>query len=453
MCKDLVNDNIMNITYTIHDTIYALVTAYGKAGVSVIRISGKYAFEIAQKFCGKNFDYSKQSMKLFDIISPSDGQLIDKGLVLIFKGPNSFTGEDVVEFQLHGSIAVIKKMLKELSFFKNCRIAQPGEFSKRAFLNEKLDIVAAEGLAQLINSETEIQRRLALQQMNGQQKAFFEILRSDVIALLASIEAFIDFPDEDLPIDLLMSIKFDIDKLKTRVIKVLEEGRKSEIINAGIKVAIVGRPNVGKSSFLNLVAQRDAAIVSDIAGTTRDVIEVKLDLSGYSFVFCDTAGIHDTNDVIEKEGISRTMNAIDQSDILVIIGDPDSSFIKADHPNKIYVHNKSDLYKGNEVSSNGEDVFVVSMKTVDGVSFLIDKILQKGIDLFSLSSSGFVSNIRQKEHLENALEYLHAAKKERSIEIISEYIRLSAVEIGKIYHGVDVEDVLDVIFENFCIGK
>lgn len=436
------------------DTIFALSTVLGKSGIAVIRISGPQAFAVLADFQVKkklehgHFIFAK-------IFHPQNGNHLDDVIILGSRAPNSFTGEDTIELHLHGSVAVIKDILSALSKLSYLRFALPGEFSKIAFLNGKLDLTKAEALVNLINSETTIQKEIALRQLGGELENLYESWRLQMIGILAKLEALIDFPDEDIPQSLLGQLAHDIKQLSEKIYEHLHSASRGETITRGIKIAIIGAPNVGKSSLLNALAKRDVAIVSDIAGTTRDVIEVKMDLNGFPIILYDTAGLRDASDVIESEGIKRAINTSRASDISLYVVDstaPESQQIVPQAHEKPYLvlKNKSDLQKGEILLANE---MLLSVKTGEGLDELIKKLANMIEEIYTPSHEPMITSERYRQHLSKSFDLLKCFNLQTTLEISAEYVRLATKEIGQITGKVEVEEVLDEIFSSFCIGK
>ena len=330
-------------------TIYALSTGPGISGIAVIRVSGKNTAEVVKKITGDELPNPREATRRkFNYINTNE--LIDEGVLLWFPGPNSYTGEDLAEFHVHGSRAVINALHSTISKIENCRLAEPGEFTKRAFQNGKINLIEAESIADLITSETEIQRKQALKIMSGQSSDQFNSWREKLLKILSHIEAKIDFPDEDLPKDILTNIQKTSDQVSSEIQKTLNDQKVGERIREGFKIAIVGPTNSGKSSLLNYLSKRDAAIVSEIAGTTRDVIETHLNLDGYPVVISDTAGIRESKNEIEKKGIKLALNRAEDADLKLVIIEAKNVDFKGVLKNlldesAIIVINKSDLIK------------------------------------------------------------------------------------------------------------
>ncbi|KAF9913915.1 tRNA modification GTPase gtpbp3, mitochondrial [Lobosporangium transversale] len=521
------------------DTIFALSTHPGKAGIAVIRISGSQAISVLRSMTPAKSSLPKPRHAVTRrLICPQTTEILDKGMVIWFPGPNSFTGEDSVEFHCHGGRAVVDGILKGIgNVGSQIRLAEPGEFARRAFENDKLDLTEVEGLADLLNAETEAQRRLALRQADGGLKKLYDSWRTELIKSMGLIEALIDFgEDENIEDDVYDNV---VDKVKSlfKVIKEhMDDDRRGEILRDGIHVTIMGPPNAGKSSFLNFITKRQAAIVSSIPGTTRDVVEVSLDIGGYPILIGDTAGLRLSQDEIEMEGVRRAQDRIKSADIniailpvtgflnvnsavektvtmscndtnsidpivvdairknpktMVLINKIDLSgadtaeimgqiqsqlWPEADHVNRERdkYYNQEDRGKGIEeaLSSKGSDddsknssakssgehrLWAISCQTGDGIAaFLQDfiKILKNRFET-SLSSSTSITQYRHRKHLENCLQSLEAFLNLGVDDVVlgAEELRHAASDLGKITGRVDVEEVLDVVFREFCIGK
>ena len=445
-------------------TIFALSSGKGKAGVGVIRVSGeatKNAISILTK-SEKCPEPRVASLKWF--YDPLSGGRLDHGLVIFFPGPNSFTGEDVAEFHIHGGYAVVSGFLEALSKIENLRLAEAGEFTRRAFDNGKMDLTEAEGLADLINSETEGQRRQALRQMDGNLKELYEGWRHDLISAMAYLEADIDFADEEIPDDVTERIIPIVHDLYQDIQKHLDDGHRGERLRHGLQVVILGAPNAGKSTLLNYLSRRDVAIVSDIAGTTRDSLEVHLDISGFPVSIIDTAGIRESEDAIESEGIRRALSKAEQSDLRIIILDgANSSYLDhgmADHmgQNTMVMISKKDLgviIDTEKLPRNIIGTWHVSVKNGDGISDFMASFEKEVGARMQLTDTPSLTRTRHRLHLQNALDHMgrFLAADHFELELLSEDLRMAAREIGKITGYVDVEDILEKIFTEFCIGK
>jgi tRNA modification GTPase len=436
-------------------TIFALATAPGKSGVAIIRISGPHAFSSLEQLTTQALPKDRTA-SLRTLINPLTNQAIDKAVVLTFPTPNSFTGEDVVELHIHGSRAIINILVKLLSNFNNFRLANPGEFSKRAFLNERMDLTEAEGLADLIEAETLIQQQQAIRQMQGELSKLYDTWKHKLIHSLALIEAYIDFPDDNIPENVIVDVEKNIESLKSEITLHLNDENRGEILRKGIYVAILGAPNVGKSSLLNYLAKRDVAIVSHIAGTTRDVIEVSLDLGGYPVTIADTAGIRESQDPIEKEGINRALQRAEDADIKVVMLSADDSENLKDEISSI-IDNKSlvlinKIDKGTQNTAL-DDTIQISLKENIGLDMFIEKLSLLIDEKFSPSSEPLLTRERHRRYLNDCLEHLSYFNINNSLELACEDLRLSARSLGQIVGTIDVETILDEIFIKFCIGK
>jgi tRNA modification GTPase len=411
---------------------------------------------------------------LVRVRDPASGEIIDDGLALWFPGPKSETGEDVAELQLHGGRAVIAAALAALGRLEGLRMAEPGEFTRRAFENGRLDLTAVEGLADLIAAETEAQRRQAYRQLNGLLGNRAEDWRKRLIGALALVEARIDFPDEgDVPEDLIRPALKAARALRDEIAEVLAGTQRGERLRDGLVVAIAGPPNVGKSTLFNWLAKREAAIVSEIPGTTRDVIEVHLDLAGYPVTVLDTAGIRVSNDPVEREGIARAQRRAADADLVlwVIEAGGEETNCKsqaidvnlADHAEIWLVENKADLVGSNEsrFTNNERECkfglrFRVSARTGQGMNHISDGIAHYAARYFEDSGAALITRGRHREALNRAAEALDralASDLPNGEEIVAEELRLAARWLGRLTGRVDVEDILDVIFRDFCIGK
>jgi tRNA modification GTPase len=388
------------------------------------------------------------------LVDPGSGELLDRALVLWFPAPGSFTGEDVVEFHVHGSPAVIDGMLTALAGLPGCRLAEPGEFTRRAFENGRLDLSAAEGIADLIEAETAAQRRQALEQSGGGFARLTEGWAQRLTRLLAHLEAAIDFPEEELPADLIAALDTDVAALAAEITERLADGRRGERLRDGFAVALIGPPNSGKSSLLNALAGRDAAIVSATAGTTRDVIEVHLDLGGYPVILADTAGLRDEAGDIEAEGIRRALSRAESADITVLVldgTDPDQKarFAPLIDERTLVVWNKCDL---GVVAEPGAEDRLVSARTGQGLGDLVAELGRRAAARLA-GPPAIVTRARHRAALEECVAALMRARGAGLPELIAEDLRLAVRALGRITGRVDVEDLLDVIFREFCIGK
>ena len=431
-----------------NDIIFALASAKGRAGVSVIRVSGKNSIFSIEKLLKNTLPVDNKCLrKIYD----ADDNIIDEVLILTFKEKASFTGDETVEIHCHGSTAVVTYILQTLSNIKNFRIADPGEFTRRALENGNLDLTQVEGLADLIESETEAQRRLAIRSMDGALSSKVQEWRKDLIRAVSLIEATIDFADEDIPTDVTPEVLGLINKTQTDIKSEIKGSFAAERIREGFEIAIVGPPNIGKSTLLNALAGRDAAITSDMAGTTRDVIEVKMDISGFAVTLLDTAGIRETTDKIEKIGVDRAKLRAKNADLRLFIthsGEPNDLKLNPEE-NDIVVIGKSDLL-------NKPDILAISGKSGEG----LDSLLEEISDRLSRLSIGAQTATRERHRISmiKAQRFLDSGKL-----LIEDNLELSELASSEFHQGIQtlssligsvgVEDLLDEIFSSFCLGK
>lgn len=442
-------------------TIYALSTVFGKSGVAVFRISGKEALSAVKKLSDIDCNKIVSRHAYFSALHALNGDALDHALIIYFKAPASFTGEDIVEIHSHGSKAVISSLLENLGSIEGFRLAEPGEFSKRAFYNGKMDLTEAEGLADLIDAETSEQQKYALRQIKGELKNLYEGWRADLVTVLSHLEAYIDFPDEELPDNIVLNLENTVFKVKEGIKRHLSQSNYGERLHEGFRVVILGEPNAGKSSLLNTLAQREAVIVSDIAGTTRDAVDVYMNLGGYPVIFTDTAGLRDTEEQIEKKGIEIAYDKAKEADLIIALADGRNinmeqfDSIATDCKNKIiYVINKSDCLTKKQCSEfSGQGYTVISAKHKTGIDFLIENIKQRISDEFTGNSSALITRQRYREVLNAVFKDLDGFNLNKSIELAAEDIRLAARNIGKITGRIEVDEILDKIFGSFCIGK
>lgn len=444
----------MNQKQTINDTIFAAATAPGAAGVSVFRISGPQAFAALETLTGKPCPAPRlAALRLLRHPETRDG--IDQALVLAFENPASFTGEDVVELHTHGGRAVLKATLEALSHMDGLRMAEPGEFSRRAFHNGKLDLTAAEGIADLIHAETEAQRRQALRMVEGELEKHYEAFRSRLIRSLALVEAYIDFPDEDLPDSVYDELNAEVRGLRDELAAHLADNRRGERIRDGLYATIIGAPNAGKSTLMNHLAKRDVSIVSDTAGTTRDVVEVHLSLAGYALTVADTAGLRFSTDEIESEGIRRALERAGTSDLKIAMFDateePDEATIAQIDENTLVVLNKMDAAES--IPPQFPEGLPVSLKTGQGVDNLFNALENRISGLFFSESSPIITRTRHRVAIERAVMHLDRFLAGGDIELIGEELRLAVYAMASVTGRVDVDEILGEIFSSFCIGK
>ena len=440
-------------------TIYALSSGAGPAGVAVVRLSGPDAGQALLRITGRSVLPVPRHALLSALNRPDSGERIDDGLVLWFPAPHSYTGEDVVEFHIHGGPAVIAGALEALGGMTGLRMAEPGEFTRRAFLNGKLDLTAAEGVADLVAAETDAQRRQALRQAEGELARLYDGWRERLVRTLAHFEAYIDFPDEELPEDVLVGIHNEISSLVDSIFQHIDDNRRGERLRAGLDIAIVGPPNAGKSSLMNRLAQRDAAIVSETAGTTRDVIEVAMDLGGYPVVLADTAGLRAAEGSIEEEGVRRARKRAETADLLILVldgGDPASVVGAADliGPSTLVALNKCDIAPSAiRIEAPSLGVCPVSATTGEGIGVFLDRLAAAVRARIGLSGQPAITRARHREALERCHSALSRAQGAVMPELAAEDLRLAVQALGRITGRVDVDDLLDVIFRDFCIGK
>lgn len=434
------------------DTIFALSSGSLPSGVAVIRISGPLTFQICSTLVG---DLPPMREFALRSIRARNGLVLDRGLVVVFPGPRSFTGEDSAELHLHGSKAVISVLFEELQGFDGCRLAEAGEFSRRAFENGKVDLVEIEGLADLLVAETEMQRRLAIEQSLGNVSKVFDDWRERLLTARALIEAELDFADEsDVPGAVSDRVWTALAVLRDEISGKIDDEKRGEIIRDGFKVVIAGPPNAGKSSLMNALARRDIAIVTEYAGTTRDVIQCDLDIEGYAVKLYDTAGIRETADVVEREGIRRAQQKIDQADLVLLLTDISTHQDIAQEiitGPVINIGTKSDIAVAERSGRFDICISTLRDKDVDAVRNLILSTVKDRVDGASLA---IPSRIRQRQFLQTALGEIDLALDNgKGLELRAEHLRQSADALGRVVGRVDVETLLGKIFSEFCIGK
>jgi len=437
-------------------TIYAPATAPGQAGIAVVRVSGPEAGTVLDRLAGGRPVPRKAVVRWLNI----DDEPLDLALVLWFPAPASFTGEDVVELHLHGGRAVVAAVLDALSRLPGLRPAEAGAFTHRAFDHGKLDLTAVEGLADLVAAETEAQRRLALRQSGGALARLYDDWRERLLTATAMIEAAIDFPDEDLPASLIVQVHHKMKQVREKIQQHLADGHRGERLREGLHLAIVGAPNVGKSSLLNRLARREAAIVSRHPGTTRDVIDVALDLGGYPVTIADTAGLRESGDEIEAEGVRRALARAEAADLKLAVfaattwpdGDRETrAMLGAD---TLVVVNKIDLCLGlGRLDAHGSTVWPISCLTGAGIDALVAEIGRRAEAAMDPGLSLMLSRARHRLALDDCVVALGRGLDAPSPEFLAEDLRLAIRALGRITGRVDVEDVLDRIFAEFCIGK
>lgn len=444
-------------------TIYALASAPGRAGVAVVRVSGAAAGRALEALTHRSLPPPRQAV-LRRLTDPGNDQVLDNALVLWMPAPASFTGEDIAELHLHGGRAVVASVLEALSHVPGCRMAEAGEFTRRALQNGRMDLTQVEGLADLINAETQAQQRQALGQLEGRLRALYEGWAGRLLRLAAHMEAAIDFADEELPDDLMAAVHAGIVTLVGEIARHLADDRRGERLRDGVSVAILGAPNVGKSTLLNTLARRDVAIVSDIAGTTRDVLDVYLDLGGIPVLLADTAGIREGAEAVESEGIRRARQRAADADLKLVVADaaewPDVSreTLALQGEGDILVLNKADrLSHPPDLTAGDRRICAISAQSGEGMEAFL-AVLTQAVSALAAVAPGEGALLTRARHRE-ALEKCHAALQRviaepgRTVDLLAEDVRHAVHQLGRITGRVDVEDYLDVIFRDFCIGK
>jgi tRNA modification GTPase len=439
------------------DTIFALASGSGRAAVSLVRVSGPGAGPVLQALGGRALPPPRAAV-LRALHDPATGELLDRALCLWFPGPASFTGEDVVELHLHGGRAVLQGVVSALSVL-GCRPAEPGDFSRRAFDHGKLDLTEVEAIADLVDAETAMQRRQALRQMDGALGRLYEDWRARLLRLLAHLEADLDFPDEDLPEGLAAALARALESLKLEISRHLQDGAAGQRLREGLSIALLGAPNAGKSSLLNALAGRDVAIVSARAGTTRDVIDVHLDLGGYPVTVADTAGLREAADEIESEGVRRALDRARRADLKLLVFDgaawpavdPATAALADD--SSLIILSKGDLGVQGAASLLGRPCQTVSASTGAGMAELLGLLQREIAARYALPEAPALTRMRHRLALQDCVAALARALEAPLPELAAEDVRLAARSLGRITGRVDVEDLLDIIFRDFCIGK
>ena len=442
-------------------TIYALSTGPGVSGIAIIRVSGEDTSKVIKSLTGSQLPKARIAT-LSKIYNINTSELIDEGIILWFPGPQSYTGEDMAEIHIHGGKAVILAVQNEIAKIENCRLAGPGEFTKLAFQNGKINLLKAESIADLISAETEIQRLQAIKIMKGNSSDKFNAIREKLLKLLSFVEAKIDFPDEDLPDESLVRIKNDSLDVINEIDKILNDQKVGEIIREGFKIAIVGPTNAGKSSLLNNLSNREVAIVSEIAGTTRDVVETHLNIDGYPVIISDTAGIRDSKNEIEKKGIKLALKRAEKADLKLVVVDAKSIDLSPFlndllKKNAILVVNKSDLIKNKlDQDVSKFDHVLISLKNNLNIDKLILKIKNNLKNRFISEEDILITRERHRQHLVQCVEHLKNfldKNDKKDFDKAAEDLRLATRHLGMIVGKVDVEEILGSIFNDFCIGK
>lgn len=441
------------------DTIYALASGRGRAGVAVLRVSGPAAGAALCRLSGATLPAARRAV-LRRFRDPGTGEMLDRGLAIWFPAPHSYTGEDMVEFHVHAGPAVLEGMVEALASIEGARPAEAGEFTRRAFLGGKLDLTEAEGIVDLVAAETAAQRRQALRQMEGALGRLYEDWRARLVRVLAHVEASIDFADEELPSGLLEDARTAVSAVEHEMRSHLADSHRGERLRDGVVVAIIGPPNAGKSTLLNRLAQRDAAIVSPIAGTTRDVIDIDLDMDGFPVRVADTAGLRSTGDVIEAEGVRRAERRAASADVKLLILDA-TTWPEIDPCTEALIDeativavNKVDLRPISDPNIGGARALTMSLATGEGFDAVRERL---GARVRELSDSGgtapVLTRARHRAAVEECAAALGRLRAATALELAAEDLRLAARALGRITGRVGVEELLDVIFREFCIGK
>jgi len=441
------------------DTIFALSTAPGRGGIAVIRVSGNNALTSAQMLTDTD-QFTPNNIALYKITNPVSHETIDQAMAVYFKAPHSYTGEDTIEYHIHGGKAVTTELLQTLATQPNHRLAEPGEFTRRAFENGKLDLTEAEAVADLIDAETIAQKNQALTQLSGALSALYQNWTETLKTLLAHTEADLEFPDEDLPDGFSQIIKPQIENLCSEIDAHLNDNRRGERLRDGIQVAIIGAPNAGKSSLINALTQRDVAIVSDVAGTTRDVIEAHLDLGGYPVTLIDTAGLRTQHaaaqghDKIENEGMRRAIERAENADLKILIFDgntpePDEITLNLKTENDIILINKIDQ----KTTLNIPNALKISAQVGTGIPQFLKTLTAKVESLIGTNEQPSLTRQRHRTALQHCHEDLTRSLNAPLPELAAEDLRQGIRSLGQITGKIGVEDLLDTIFNDFCIGK
>jgi len=444
-------------------TIFALSSGRGRAGIAVVRLSGPAAGAALGRLSGAEAPPPRVAARR-RLRDPRSGEAIDQGLALWFPAPHSYTGEDLAELHVHGGPAVVEAVIEALAALPGLRPAEPGEFTRRAYLNGKLDLTQAEAVADLVEAETEAQRRQALRQMEGALGTLYEGWRGRLLAALAHLEAAIDFPDEDLPGSLVREVRPKIEALIEELTQHLDDSRRGERLREGLYVTIVGPPNVGKSSLLNALARRPAAIVAATAGTTRDVIEVHLDLGGFPVLVADTAGLREGGDAVEDEGVRRALARAASADLKLAMFEAPSwpevdgrtaALVDRD---TLVVINKADLRPLEPpLEVAGQPALALSVREGSGMERFLERLEAAVSARVDLAAPPALTRARHRRALDSCRAALRrslaAGASEGAPELAAEDLRLAARELGRITGRVDVEDILDIVFQDFCIGK
>ena len=446
-----------------NDTIVAISTALGEGAISIIRVSGDDAIKIINPlFDGKDLEKaSSHTINYGHIVY--NGEIIDEVLLSIMKAPKTYTKEDVIEINTHGSIAVVNKIM-EILLLEGCRLAEPGEFTKRAFLNGRIDLTESEGVMDLINSETELTRKMAINELSGNVSRLIEDTREDIISLISNIEVNIDYPEyEDIEVVTINKIREKVREIKEKLLKTLKLSEDGKILKDGIKTVILGKPNVGKSSLLNALLEEEKAIVTDVKGTTRDIVEGSILVGGVKLNLIDTAGVRKSDDIVEKIGIEKSLNLIDEAELVLLILDASCPLSEEDKyllektkdKKRIIIMNKIDLKLNN---SYMDDVIKISAKNNEGIEDIKDAIKELfNVGTFMSKNLTFFTNVRQISLLKSAIKSLEdveqGIKEEREIDMIEIDLKLVWEKLGDIIGANYTEELIDNLFSRFCLGK
>ena len=446
-----------------NDTIVAISTALGEGAISIIRVSGDDAIKIINPlFDGKDLEKaSSHTINYGHIVY--NGEIIDEVLLSIMKAPKTYTKEDVIEINTHGSIAVVNKIM-EILLLEGCRLAEPGEFTKRAFLNGRIDLTESEGVMDLINSETELTRKMAINELSGNVSRLITDTREDIISLISNIEVNIDYPEyEDIEVVTINKIREKVREIKEKLLKTLKLSEDGKILKDGIKTVILGKPNVGKSSLLNALLEEEKAIVTDVKGTTRDIVEGSILVGGVKLNLIDTAGVRKSDDIVEKIGIEKSLNLIEEAELVLLILDASCPLSEEDKyllektkdKKRIIIMNKIDLNLNNSFM---DDVIKISAKNNEGIEEIKDAIKELfNVGTFMSKNLTFFTNVRQISLLKSAIKSLEdveqGIKEEREIDMIEIDLKLVWEKLGDIIGANYTEELIDNLFSRFCLGK
>lgn len=446
-----------------NDTIVAISTALGEGAISIIRVSGDDAIKIVNGiFKGKDLSKVDSHTINYGHIIYKD-EIIDEVLISVMRSPKTYTKEDVIEINTHGSIAVVNKIM-EILLLSGCRLAEPGEFTKRAFLNGRIDLTEAEGVMDLINSETELTRKMAVNELSGKVSKLITDLREKIVALISNIEVNIDYPEyEDIEVVTIDRIKKEVKEMKEELTKILKLSEDGKILKDGIKTVILGKPNVGKSSLLNALLEENKAIVTDVKGTTRDIVEGSIIVGGVKLNLIDTAGVRKSSDVVEKIGIEKSLSLIDEAELILLVLDLSEELTEEDKflldktkdKKRIVIMNKDDLENNNKYN---EDVIRISAKTNQGIDLVKDKIKELfNANAFLNKNLTYFTNVRQITLLKQAIVSLNDAYQgvlnNSEIDMIEIDLKLAWERLGDIIGANYTEELIDNLFSRFCLGK